>query len=213
MTSTDLRGVIDRDTRHRNMIRNPDLTGDLLLFALALDEVIEARAERKLGGRLLRAGWVNEVTVLAKGDKPAYLHWGRLVLSRDLPRYEAEMGRGRPCAAPMIRREGECGKSGSTSLMDYDPVTGAARMVHFCARHKAHTGPVQERQREWAANGRPRPPANSGGVLRRWYGGNWADIYRWASGREPMDGGREATPPRPTLRLIQGGSELLEVTS
>lgn len=209
--STDLRAIIDRDARHRRMLTDPDLTGDLLLFALALDEVIDARAERKPGGRVLRAGWVSEVTVLAKGDAPAYQHWGRLVLSGDLPRYQAEQTRGRRCVAPMIRRDGECGQRGSISLMDYDPATGAARLVDFCARHKDQAGPVQARQREWAANGRPRPPANNGGILRRWYSGNWNGIYRWASGREPMDGGREATPPRPTLRLIQGGAELREV--
>ena len=206
MTSTDLRAVIDRDARRRKMLTDPDLTGDMLLFTLALDEVITVRREQ---GRKSLRNWVVDVTEIARGDNPVYRAWGKGVIAKDTPRYAAEMGRGRPCAAPMIRREGLCGKAGGHSLMDYDPATGAAKFVHFCARHKDHTREVEARQREWVANGRPHPPANTGGVLRRYFAAPWDRIYFWASGREPMEGGREATPPRPTLRLIQGGSELL----
>lgn len=37
--STDLKAVLRRHERHRRMLRDPDLAGDLLLFALCLDEV------------------------------------------------------------------------------------------------------------------------------------------------------------------------------
>ena len=49
---TGLAAIMRRDERHRKMLHDPDLTGDLLLFALALDEVIEVR---KADGRRRKA--------------------------------------------------------------------------------------------------------------------------------------------------------------
>lgn len=69
MTSTDLRAVIDRDARRRKMLTDPDLTGDMLLFTLALDEVITVRREQ---GRKSLRNWVVDVTEIARGDNPVY---------------------------------------------------------------------------------------------------------------------------------------------
>ncbi|MGW4720898.1 hypothetical protein, partial [Nocardia sp. NPDC004260] len=118
--------------------------------------------------------------------------------------------RGRGCVAPMIRREGLCGKSGSYGLADRDPLTGEGGLVWFCARHRHLGKAAEERTRQWAENGKPLPPANTGGVLKRYWDADWDHIYRWASGRDPMPGGREATPPRPKLRLIPGGADQIE---
>lgn len=51
---TDLKAIMDRDERRRRMINDPDLTGDVLLLALALDEVITNRTE---AGRRRSFGW------------------------------------------------------------------------------------------------------------------------------------------------------------
>ncbi|MFB8031297.1 hypothetical protein, partial [Streptomyces sp. NPDC055990] len=133
--STDLKAIMQRDKRRRRMLNDPDLTGELLLFALALDEVIVTRQEQ---GRKTLRNWVTETSVVAHGENASTYyqrHWGKKVLNDDLPRYEPANKYTRACVAPMVRREGLCGKSGSVGLMDHDPVTGEAKYVHFCNRH------------------------------------------------------------------------------
>lgn len=202
--TTDLKAIMARDQRHRKMLRDPDLTGDLLLFALALDELIATRREQ--GRTTAGKTWTAAVTQLVRGGDSSYLrYWAKHVVEGDVPRYEPAEGRGRPCIAPMIRREGLCGKAGATYVLDVDPMTGEATRGHLCTRHRGLMAKYAVLNREWIANGKPSPPANTGGVLRRYFNADWDQIYRWASPhREPMAGGREATPPRPTLRLIQG---------
>jgi hypothetical protein len=206
--STDLKAIMRRDERRRQMLNDPDLTGDLLLFALALEEVVWDRAER--GRRKAKRHWVRDVAALAYGENDAYhlKYWGKKVIADDLPRYEVLRDEYyNPCVAPMIRREGLCGKSGSTRLIDRDPLTGEGKWIALCSRHRGLEPKFRAREREWKTNGAPVPPANTGGVLRRYWQADWDQIYQWASGRTPMEGGREATPPRPKLRLIQGGDE------
>ncbi|WP_159840172.1 hypothetical protein [Nocardia sp. CY41] len=205
--STDLKAIMDRDERRRRMLNDPDLTGDLLLLTLALDEFLVSRNEQ---GRKKLRNWAWEVAHLTHGNSDYHLrYWTKKVIADDLPRYEPIKPKGRGCVAPMVRREGACGNAGTTSRVDRDPLTGDSRWVHYCARHKHLAGPVEARIREWVENGKPSPPANTGGVLRRYFDADWDTVYRWASGREPMEGGREATPPRPKLRLITGGAEQL----
>jgi hypothetical protein len=207
--STDLKAIMRRDERRRRMLNDPDLTGDLLLFALALDEVIATRKGqgRKTSGK----NWTSAVTELARGTEGHLRYWAKHVVERDVPRYEPEPAEYPwPCVAPMIRREGLCGKQGARHLTDRDPDTGEARQIALCSRHRSLEAQFDAREKAWRANGKPLPPANTGGVLRRHFNADWDAIYRWAApGREPMEGGREATPPRPTLRLIQGEGEAL----
>ncbi|WP_306365484.1 hypothetical protein [Nocardia sp. CC227C] len=205
--STDLRAIMARDERRRRMLNDPDLTGDVLLFALALDELLATRKEQ---GRRSLKNWVAEVAELAHGTDDYYQrYWGKKVIRDDFPRYEViDRNPGRPrCVAPMVRREGVCGRSSQVWFVDPDPETGEGRYVGLCRRHRPGLEGYYERRREqWRRNGKPRPPANTGGVLRRYFNADWDAIYQWARpGVEPMEGGREATPPRPKLRLIPGG--------
>ncbi|MGW2666085.1 hypothetical protein ACWCW7_34460 [Nocardia tengchongensis] len=198
---------MSRDERRRRMLNDPDLTGDLLLFAMALDEVIVTRREQ--GRRSLR-NWVIDVAALAHGTDRAYYvrHWGRNVVGDDIPRYEPQGSnrRGIGCVAPMLRREGLCGKRSSVLLTDYEPETGIAQHVGLCARHRGLEAGYEQRRLAWIEHGKPLPPANTGGVLRRYFDADWDAIYHWARpGLKPMEGGREATPPRPKLRLLSGG--------
>ncbi|MFG1794225.1 hypothetical protein [Nocardia sp. NPDC049149] len=205
--STDLKAIMRRDERHRKMLNDPDLTGDLLLFALGLDEVIATRQAqgRKTSGK----SWMTAITRLVSGDEGYRRYWAKHVVERDVPRYEPSKSRGRGCIAPMIRREGLCGQPGSTHVLDLDPMTGEGAEGYLCARHRGLEAKYLALKRQWHANGEPSPSANTGGVLRRYFNADWDGIYRWASPwREPLEGGREATPPRPTLRLIQGEGEV-----
>jgi hypothetical protein len=201
--STDLRAIMDRDERRRRMLNDPDLTGDALLLALALDEVLANRREtqRRLGS------WVSDVAELAWGAKPDTDDGYRVkdVIGRDVPRFEPIRDTpGIPCAAPMIRREGLCGKHGTWSTIDRDPESGEARWIGLCARHKELQAKYAARRSAWLANGKPSPPPNIGGVLKRYFKADWDDVYHWAAPwRTPLAGAPEPTPPRPKLRLVR----------
>ncbi|MGW4720723.1 hypothetical protein, partial [Nocardia sp. NPDC004260] len=120
--STDLKAIMEFDQRRRQMLADPDLTGDLLLLALALDEVVRRQMEKVR--RPKGWSWWHLVGALARGDADVAQAgwWVKDQIRRDLPRYESQQ-RGRGCVAPMIRREGLCGKSGSYGLADRDPLT------------------------------------------------------------------------------------------
>lgn len=204
--STDLKAIMLRDERRRQMLNDPDLTGDLLLLALAMDEIIAVRKEQ--GRKRFQGGWVAAVEEMVCRRYAGRIQgwWVKERIGSDTPRYEPEDKPGRGCVAPMVRRDGECGKPGTTSLVDRDPITGEGRRVYLCGRHKDLVGKFRAREQEWVRNGKPSPPPNAGGVLKRYYTWDWDAAYRWAKPwREPLEGGREATPPRPELRLIQGG--------
>jgi hypothetical protein len=204
--STDLRAIMDRDDRRRRMINDPDLVGDTLLFALAMQELIAARKEHR---RSLRS-WVDEVAELAWGRAPGDAGRFRVqrVIDGDIPRFEPAREHGQTtCVAPMIRRTGLCGKSASTSMVDHDPITGDARWIGLCSRHKDLRAKFDARRREWITNGKPSPPPNRGGVLKRYFKADWTEVYRWAAPwRTPLDGAVEPTPPRPKLRLVRDDS-------
>lgn len=211
--STDLKAIMRRDERRRRMLHDPDLTGDLLLLAFAMDEVLAVRKEQ--GRKRFRGSWVEAIEDMVCREYPGRLAgwWMKHQIAEDLPRYELADERGRKCSAPVLRRSGitdACGASGAVGLVDRDPLTGEGRRVWACKGHKAFAAECRARSKQWADNGKPTPPPNAGGVLERYYSGNWDALYRWAAPwKEPLRGGREATPPRPTLRLIQGEGEAL----
>lgn len=206
--STDLKAIMARDERRRQMLNDPDLTGNLLLLVLAMDEVITVRREQ--GRKRFKGSWVTAIEEMVCRKRSGWMQgwWVKNQIGDDVPRYEPQESSGRRCVAPMIRREGECGKTGSLGMTDRDPLTGEARRIWLCARHRGLQAQFDARVKEWQRNGRPSPPPNTGGVLRRYFVFD-DDLYRWAAPyREPMEGGREATPPRPKLRLIQGGEDV-----
>jgi len=188
------------------MIRDPELTGDLLLLALALDELLVSREEQNrdpFGKR-----WTLDVEELARGQRRTHRGWWvKVTIAADLPRYEPAQPAVPECVAPMVRREGPCGKRTTAwGFVDVDPETGEGRQVWLCGRHRELGKQFDARRREWITNGRPSPPPNAGGVLRRYFDGDWAMLYRWAAGCDPLEGEREMVPPKPVLKLIQGGS-------
>jgi hypothetical protein len=106
----------------------------------------------------------------------------------------------------MVRRDGVCGSGGSTVGPLYDPETGEAEYLRRCSRHRTETqSAVDAARRQWAANGKPRPEPNAGGVLPRYFNTNWDALWDWADPHRVHYGIQEPTPARPTLRLIQGG--------
>src|SRR5574343_119999 len=63
----------------------------------------------------------------------------REAIADDAPRFEPPPGDKpwqRPCEAPMIRREGQCGKHGTWQARITDPATGRYRWGAWCNRHR-----------------------------------------------------------------------------
>lgn len=206
--STDVFGIMRRDTRCRTMLNDSELTGETLLFALAADEMIYSRKESSAPLH----DWIVAVEEVACGTVSGW--WAKEIIRKGIPRYELD----RPwipvsCVALMIRRGGLCGRASGPMFMDRDPETGEARWVGLCSRHRDMRSQYEARKKEWFENGKPSPPPNKGGVLKRYYTTDWNALYRWASPcwelpeTEPdPEPAREPAPPqRPTLRLIHGG--------
>lgn len=211
--STDLRAIMSRDRRHRAMLHDPDLTGDTLLFALALHEVIMTCKEQ---GQQVDGRWARDVADIALGDQPEAWRaaWVKRTIELDIPRYEpAKDESSHRCVAPMIRRDGLCGKRCQGTFLDRDPDTGEGRWIVLCPRHKELRPKFDARRKAWIANGSPTPPPNKGGALMRHFSANWDAFYRWADPHQKpaLDGTRKDTrepvPPRPALRLIHGGED------
>jgi hypothetical protein len=108
------------------------------------------------------------------------------LIASDVPRYaidyHAPENQGRGCQAPMIRREGECGKPGSDSFSRVDRDTGWRTPVWYCNRHRAWG----EQQRRIARE-QPKvePIPNLGGLMPCYFrmaDESWINIYRWALG-------------------------------
>lgn len=210
--TTDLKAIMEHHQRHRQMLADPLLTGDLLLFAFALDEVLTYPAVRR------RHRWFGENWVMAIEEMvcpppdPRFKQergwWVAKQVALDLPRYEIPVEHTHKCTVPVTRRSGDttpCGASGVVGMLDRDPLTGVGQRGWACRGHQSIADSWRARINEWVANGKPSPPPNAGGNLERYYSGDWDALYRWAKPwKEPLRAGREATPPRPTLRLIQG---------
>lgn len=180
------------------LLADEDLTGDLLALAL----VILNQLRDKSGPG---TNWLDRARIALGWE------WWKVrgVLHRDAPHYRATDRRGEGCIAPMIRRDGPCGKRAGTTWQEIDPQTGEAELVSMCSRHSPTPLRSSESYRAWVANGKPRPPANTGGILARYFTKKGlAEAYEWAHPDYDRDGeGKPPTLPRPTLRLIRGEGE------
>ena len=199
MRAHEMRSAAIYRAQIQAMMADPDLTGDVLLLAVAMlnqsQLAIEAGQQRFRWSDVCRdLGW----------DGSHKLRW---TIADDFPRYEIPRDVVVRCVALMVRREGLCGKPAAWSLVfdDRDPETGAGRRVGFCSRHGHLQYDVLARAKRWRANGRPQPPDNTGGVLPRYFDGDWPGLYRWAKPWQPLGTGpgKPPAPPRPTLTLIQ----------
>lgn len=202
-TGTDVKRALNLLRVIDDMCDDPDLTGDLLLFAITTAHVTSRR--RHAPRRLPKRHWLEEVAEAVGCDT----WWVQRMIGRDVPRFEAPNLSGhRACVAPMIRRDGPCGKPGVRGGPLRDPDTGEFTYAWACSRHRREmAADIERRRRAWIANGSPQPAPNTGGVLPRYFTTDWNVYYDWAAPwRKPADTLPEPTPPRPQLRLIQGGA-------
>lgn len=189
------------------MIQDPDLTGDLLLIAIAFQTVVLPGVRGRTFTRTRT--WLDAVSEAA-GLRPFSI---QMRIGDDTPRYQPPIpGYDFACDAPMIRRHGTCGQPATTKGLDINPATGEQWMIGRCSRHNARAIWLarDERRRAWVDNGQPRPPHNTGGILRRHFPDiDWARLYTWAAPHlEQTPGeGKPPTPRPPKLTLIRGGAE------
>lgn len=208
MTTTDLKAIMREHNAILKVCRDPDLSADAKLFViLAISLWADERQPagvRKIGKTRATLRAIAE----RSGDRKG-LWWIQKVIREDIPRYVPPVPEKRVCTAPMIRREGECGKSPISSGILYDPITGEGTWYGFCSRHRNHHDDwaIQQQNKQWNINGRPSPGPNQGGLLRRYLDTDWDEYYQWAAPyQEPLKGERAPTFPRPELRIIAGGA-------
>ncbi|MFV8317062.1 hypothetical protein [Mycobacterium sp. 23] len=204
--STDLKSIMRSHQLTVDICNDPDLDGDAKLFALL---VVTLLYQRRAAGRkdLKSRSMFQQIAKMCNKRDPNF--WIRRVIQKDIPSYEPPHRSEQGCLAPMIQREGPCGKPAIAHGWDRDPLTGAATPYAFCSRHRNHADDwrIKQNIKQWIDNGRPSPPPNSGGVLRRYFAADWDALYKWAAPYlTPLDGEKPPTLPKPNLSLIRGGS-------
>jgi hypothetical protein len=168
------------------------------------------------------------------GMRGSRQHW-RLsdLIAGDAPRYEKPRGwYGETCEGPRIRpyrsRDGwedperdsrVCGASATIHVAEKDMVTGWEATRSFCSRHRDRAAEVKAML---AARGAPPEPIpNTGGLLPRYFSGDWPAIYAmhcersWTARmiwwKPPYHGvdaddwpvpGKTLIPKRPRLALV-----------
>lgn len=226
MTEQDLRGALDARDCLLRIAEDADLDQTAKLFAFCLLAYLaspERREKRRTGkGR----SWTEAVGEMMFADREppvssafagetysADATWRvQRVIANDIPRYRVNHGRVR---CPVLKTRGKnigkpCGKNATHYWVDRDPNTGEGTPEGYCSAHITTAARLRhsDRIKQWAANGKPSPPANAGGVLARHFSADWAKLYAWADPSvEPLPDGKPPTPPRPKLVLIRGGDE------
>ncbi|SBS73903.1 hypothetical protein MHPYR_180114 [uncultured Mycobacterium sp.] len=214
----DLPGALHLRDIVQGIASDPDLDQTAKLFAFCLAAYLtspERREVKRTGKGQNWAQAVGEMMAGARGEvvlgQDMNVWRVRRVIANDIPRYQISFRRV-TCAVLKTRGPNAgkpCGKNATHSWVERNPETGEGAHVGFCTAHVTRADQLRRRDvyQQWEANGKPCPPANTGGVLARYFRANWAKLYAWADPSiEPLPGGKPPTPPRPTFTLIQGGA-------
>lgn len=169
MADLDVRALVDGDEVARKMYADPALTRDLLAIGLAVNYLLrhgEARLRPQTLADMLGLDRRTVMWTLAD-DRPRYL----------IPDTTTFSG----CQAPLTRKPGRCGAARwSVKGYAWVPNTGERYPVSACDRHRHWAAEVvRESEYDWRQAGAPRPPANAGGVLARYFDTDWPTVYRW----------------------------------
>jgi hypothetical protein len=210
---TDIRG-----SRSIRMMQDPNLGGDTLLVGLVLAARIDFGL--KLKG-------LKQLAAIAFPDGPERANYYRAqrAFKDDIRTYRPPR-RGLDealCDAPMVRREGTCGRRASSSAYLTDWSTGEMTHLSSCSRHYAWQESTWRRNRAEKPDVVPLPAANWGGHLRMHLPEfNWPKFWarldpRWVEHPETQswpkpqfnlvlgDGESEGATARPLLTVASGG--------
>lgn len=202
-----------RYARAARMLDDPDLGGDLLLvglgFARFLDFGMPAKPLAASVGVKLSTGHVADAVFPGVRGRQRMV---KRLLADDARAYRpprhGSTGRG-VCGAPMIRRDGLCGRFSTWSRLITDWETGEQSWLLACRRHVQWYDDAVRANRESEPEVIPVPAANHGGTLARHipeFG--WPKIWAWATdGRWVEHPETEPwKPPTFTLHLGDGGA-------
>jgi hypothetical protein len=187
------------------MLADPDLTGNLLAIGLALAVHLDSGI----------TPWptVADLSREVFGRDDAHQYAIRHALRDDARAYRTPLHHHRRCTAPMIRRSGECGKYATNQAVITDWVTGERHHILACSqpRHRDWWNATVTANRAQKPDLVPLPPANSGGVLARYFPEiDWPKLWlaidpTWTPHPEPEpDTETEPGPPKLTLHLGEG---------
>jgi hypothetical protein len=200
-----------RYSRSARMLDDPNLGGDLLLVGLAFARFLD------FGG--IPPGQRLSTNHVADCVWPALSHraWKvKRVLADDARCYQPPLRYkedGRRCGAPMIRRDGPCGRTATWSKLLTDWTTGEKSWLMACSRHVQWYDEIARANRESKPDVVPLPAANHGGVLARHipeFG--WPKIWAWATDGRWVEH-PEVEPWRPpTLTLHLGDGDAADLS-
>lgn len=135
---------------------------------------------------------------------PAY--WLQGAIRDDVPRYEGDRGWNGDHRCPYLRLRppgAVCGQRTTQSQFVPDPLTGETHYARSCYRHRDALHADRNRLwAEWREHGSPRPAADTGGILARYFDIDWPRIYRWVRPDWKPVELRPPTSPRPRLSLV-----------
>lgn len=204
---TDVRGA-----RIVRLIEDPLVGGDLLLVAVGLAAKYDF--DFGLGGRLAALLWPDKqqrVAAAACGVETVaapMASWKiQDVFRRDIRTYKPVLPLNQGCTAPMMRRDGECGKSAAISGFLTDWSTGEKTFAGGCRRHYDWFN--AQHQANWQAKPDlvPLPCANHGGALRPHFPQiDWPGFWKqldptWVEHPEATSW------PKPTFTLVLGDAD------
>lgn len=184
------------------MLEDPECTGDLFALGVSLLDFAILRIDR------------DERSWSYYADR-AGIRYVRGVLRGDIRRYDAlkdadASGPARQCGAPMVRRQGPCGKSSSRRALLTDAETGRKQWIAACSRHADwFESRVRSNRAKVEVSNPERPPANAGGVLARHipeidWRATWLKLDPdWTA---PPEVEPEEVPLKPRLTLVLGGA-------
>lgn len=231
------------------MMADPEITGDLLLVGVWLARAHHLHQPPPGEGRwsfkaiardLYGRGNPYTITFMGVTTRVASHHISRVTkaLTDDVPRYDPMRDNerlwhpfgGYNCAAPMIRRQGQCGQHATKDHHLTDTSTGRVHVLAACHRHHAWLDEQLLHNREEvraAGEHLPKPALNTGGALahhlphmnwrRIWTGlrPNWTPPPEGSPTRkprlevltfEPDDSDVHPEPAgAPTLTVVKGG--------
>jgi hypothetical protein len=188
------------------MLDDPECTDELLALGIALLDfaVLRINRDEKTWRHYAERAW-----------GPRNNQRIKYVLKGDIRRYDAlkdaeQRDPARRCGAPMVRRQGPCGQSGSLRALLTDAQTGRKQWIAACSRHRDwFEGRVRSNRAEVEVANPERPAANAGGVLARHipeidWPATWLKID--PSWTPPPESEPEEVPLKPRLQLILGGA-------
>jgi len=189
VVSTDVKRIMGQHRWLLETIADDRLGKDLKLLVLCTMAYIAEHLSRGARPRQGEA-WLEAVGAMAMPGTSAARQriWIGHTIEADTPRYvPVKLPVGAGCVA--MRDGGQpCGKKVIKEAIDRHPITGEGREVAFCSGHWSHelSWELEQKMKAWAANGRPEPEPNTGGLLGEYLRfkdsgpAGWNFYYDWA---------------------------------